>query len=150
VVALALALVLAFTPVHTHGVTLDVPTGWHVVHAAPGYCDPQQLLVVSSAPIRHTKSGNMTAPTRRQVLVTVLEDHVNKPVGDLRRPRHFAIDWQTTREIAPCCGSPDGPASMHWFRQGGRYLGFIVYNGRGVPTARRAATEHMLDSLRLA
>jgi hypothetical protein len=149
VVALAVALALAFTPVHTHGVTLDVPTGWHVARAAPGYCDPQQLLIVSSAPISHTKSGNIAAPSRGQVLVTVLEDHVNKPVGDLRRPRHFAIDWQTTREIVPCCGSPDGPASMHWFRQRGRYLGFIVYIGRDVPAGRRAATEHMLDSLRL-
>jgi hypothetical protein len=149
VVALVVALVLGFTPVHTHGLTIDVPAGWQIAHDAHGYCDPERLLVVSSAPIRHAKNGNIAAPARGQVIVAVLEDHAFKPAGDLRRPLHFAIDWQSTHEIVPCCGTPDGPASMHWFRQGGRYLGFIVYIGRDVPTARRAATEHMLDSLRL-
>jgi hypothetical protein len=151
VVALVVALALAFssTPVHAHGVTVNVPVGWHVAHDAHGYCDPERLLVVSSAPIRHVKNGNIAAPSRGQVIVAVLEDHAFKPAGDLRRPRHFAIDWQSTSEIAPCCGTPDGPASMHWFRQRGRYLGFIVYIGRDVPAARRAATEHMVDSLTL-
>jgi hypothetical protein len=146
----ALALALGSTPVHTHGVTVDVPAGWRVTRATPpGYCDPERLLVVSSASIRHAKNGNIAAPARGQVIVAVLEDHAYKPAGDLRRPRHFAIDWQSTREIAPCCGTPDGPASMHWFREAGRYIGFIVYIGRDVPAARRMATEHMVDSLRL-
>ena len=146
----ALALALSSTPVHTHGVTVDVPAGWHVTRAAPGYCDPERLLVVSSAAIRSAKNGNIAAPARGQVIVAVLEDHAYKPAGDLRRPRHFAIDWQSTREIAPCCGTPDGPASMHWFKEGGRYIGFIVYIGRGVTASHRAATERMVDGLRLS
>jgi len=150
VVALIVALAIGFTPIHTHGVTLDMPVGWHVAHDAHGYCDPQRLLVVSSGPIRHAKNGNIAAPARGDVIVAVLEDHAFKPAGDLRRPSHFAIRWNSTREIAPCCGTPDGPASMHWFKQDGRYIGFIVYIGRGVPAARRAATEHMVDSLWLA
>jgi hypothetical protein len=149
VVALIAALAFGFVPIHTHGVTVDVPVDWQIAHDAHGYCDPEKLLLVSSAPIRHAKNGNIAAPARGQVIVAVLEDHAFKPGGDLRRPGHFAIDWQSTREIAPCCGTPDGPASMHWFRQGGRYLGFIVYIGRSVPAARRAATEHMVDSIRL-
>jgi hypothetical protein len=150
VVALVLALALGLVPIHTHGVTVDVPKGWHVTRAAPaGYCDPERLLVVSSAPIRHARNGNIAAPARGQVIVAVLEDHAYKPAGNLRRPRHFAIDWQSTREIAPCCGTPDGPASMHWFEQEARYIGFIVYIGRGVPAGRRAATEQMVDTLQV-
>jgi hypothetical protein len=148
VVALALTLVIAFMPVHTHGVTVDVPAGWHTAQAR-GDCDPEQLLVVSSAPIRHTKSGGFARPSPGQVLVFLLEDHAFKPAGDLRRPRHFRVAWQTKHGLEPCCGEPDGPASMHWFRQRGRYLGFVVFINGDVPATRRATTEHMLDSLRL-
>jgi hypothetical protein len=147
-VALAVTLMIAFSPVHARGVTVDVPVGWHTAHGR-GDCDPEQLLVVSSEPIRRTQTGRFARPSPGHVLVFVLEDHAVKPVGDLRRPHHFKIAWHTTRGLEPCCGEPDGPASMHWFRQHGRYLGFVVFMRGDVPAARRATTEHVLDSLRL-
>jgi hypothetical protein len=36
-----------------------------------------------------------------------------------------------------------------WFRQDGRYLGFIVYAGADVSATTRAKTARLLDSLRV-
>jgi len=85
------------------------------------------------------------------VLILLLEDRYvrDRPVGDLRRPVHFAVTWNQLRRLEPCCGSPDAPAFMRWFRASGRYLGFIVCPARGLPPGRRTEAEAVLDSLRV-
>jgi len=128
--------------------SLAVPSGWHVARD-PSDCDPVEHLEISSAPIRHTKGGELAGPARGQVLVLVMEDHVNKPVGPLRRPVHFRVPWGNMHRLEGCCGTPSSRGSLLWFRQRGRYLGFIVYAGPGTTTATRQATERMLDSLRV-
>ena len=75
----------------------------------------------------------------------------DRPSGDLRRPRHFTVDWDSLRTLAPdgYCGNPRGPAAMHYFKTHGRYLGFIVYPGSDVGASARAKTLALMDSLRV-
>lgn len=140
----ALALVFA-------GLQLAVPHGWHAIRFDPklATCDPAALAVVGTQQPRLTSRG-WVLPKPGQVLVFVEEDHVNKPIGDLRRPAHFRIRWGHFTPLAGCCNSPAAPAQMIWFRQNSRYLGFIVYAGRNVPARTRAATQRLLDSLRVS
>jgi hypothetical protein len=70
----ALPALPAVPPAHVvsaHGLSISVPAGWHGAAAADD-CDPTERLRISSPRVR--------------VVVLVLEDHVNKPDGDLRRP----------------------------------------------------------------
>jgi hypothetical protein len=76
---------------------------------------------------------------------------VDRPVGDLRRPAHFRLDWSSTRRLEPdgFCGNPSTPAVMRYVKVAGRYIGFIVYPGPGVSAATRAQTLALLDSVRV-
>jgi hypothetical protein len=130
------------------GLQLTLPAGWHGVTFDPrlSACDPNTLAVVGTAPPRVGSNG-WARPGRGQVLVFVEEDHVNKPVGDLRRPARFQIPWTRFQRLEGCCGLPAERGATIWFRQRRRYLGFLVYAGPGVSTATRRATEQLLDSL---
>ena len=132
------------------GLQLALPHGWHGLTFNPklATCDPATLAVVGTEMPRLTSKG-WALPRHDQVLVFVEEDHVNKPVGDLRRPAHFHVKWGHFDRLEGCCGLPGARGQTIWFRQDGRYLGFIVYAGRGVSAATRAKTEHLLDSLRV-
>jgi hypothetical protein len=134
--------------VRVDDLTLRVPSDWHAVRGRTD-CDPELLAVVSSAPIRR-HDGMLAAPRRDTVEILLLEDHVNRPEGDLRRPRRFTIAWRRLHRLEPCCGIPNAPASMNWFRYDGRLLGFIVYPGRALSTGDGRATLRVLDSLRAA
>jgi hypothetical protein len=130
---------------------LAVPHGWHTIRASPAVkasCDPVQLMVVGSRRPRLGKEG-WRAPGSGQVLVFVEDDHVNKPTGALRRPRHFRVPWQHLQPLEGCCGTPGSRGWVTWFRMRRHLLGFIVFAGRGMSVARQHATERMLDSLRL-
>jgi hypothetical protein len=83
------------------------------------------------------------------VLVVLLEDRYrqDRPVGDLRWPRHFSVSWNHLAQIKPSCGLPASPAYMHYVKTHGRYLGFIVYPGSAVDAKTRAATIALMDSL---
>ncbi len=139
--------------ISTAGTTLRVPTGWHAALARTPSCDPERLIAVSSAPLRISESGRIAAPHRGQVVILLLEDRYaqDRPAGDLRRPDHFAIAWNRLVRLEPSafCGSPNAPASMHYFRSRGRYLGFIVYPGATIGSRTRATTLAVMDSLRL-
>jgi hypothetical protein len=89
------------------------------------------------------------APGPGQVLVFIDDDHVNKPAGALRRPRHFQVPWRHLQPLEGCCGTPDWRGWVTWFRIRRQLLGFIVFAGPGVSATRQHATEQMLDSLRL-
>ena len=130
---------------------LAVPHGWHMIRANPALkasCDPVELMVVGSHQTQLGKDG-WRAPGRGEVLVFVEEDHVNKPIGPLRRPRHFRVPWRHLKPLEGCCGTPGSRGWVKWFRERGHVLGFLVFAGQDVPAARRHATERMLDSLRL-
>ena len=129
---------------------LAVPHGWHELRMSPTLkagCDPLTLLVVGSRP-PVLGPGGWRRPGRGQVLVFVEEDHVNKPVGPLKRPRHFRLPWSHLDSLEGCCGTPGGPGYIVWFRQRGHFLGYLVFAGPGTTAATRRATERMLDSLR--
>ncbi|HEX5450537.1 MAG TPA: hypothetical protein VFW85_10830 [Gaiellaceae bacterium] len=132
------------------GLQLALPHGWHGLTTNPklATCDPMTLAVVGTRQPRITSSG-WVRPAAGQVLVFVEEDHVNKPYGNLRRPERFRIHWDHFDRLEGCCGLPAMRGQTIWFRQGGRYLGFIVYAGRGVSTKTRAATQRLLDSFRV-
>jgi hypothetical protein len=107
-------------------------------------------MVVGSAPIGiGSRSGEWLAPKRGQVLVFVEVDHVNKPVGPLRRPRHFHVPWSHLQPLEGCCDTPAAPGVTFWFRQHGHLLGYLVFAGPGTTAATRRATERMLDSLQV-
>ena len=125
--------------VHVAGLALTVPVGWHVDRTRTN-CDPVQLLVLSSAPIRSA------GPRPGEVEIILLEDHVNHPRGQLRRAAHFR--WRNAQPLEGCCETPAAPGWLTWFRYRTRLLGFIVYPGRGVSPALRAQTLRVLDSLR--
>jgi hypothetical protein len=137
--------------ISTTGVTLRLPTGWHAaVSRTPG-CDPERLIVASSESLRISASGRVAAPASRAVIVLLLEDRQvqDRPSGDLRLPRHFEIDWNYLRTLAPdgYCGNPKGPAAIHYFKTHGRYLGYIVYPGNSIGLRVRAQTLVLMDSL---
>ena len=130
------------------GLQLALPHGWHSLTMNPklANCDPMTLAVVGTQQPRLTSKG-WVRPGRGQVLVFVEEDHVNKPYGNLRRPAHFDIHWGHFDRLEGCCGLPAMRGQTIWFRQDGRYLGFIVYAGRDVSAKTRVATQRLLDSL---
>jgi hypothetical protein len=133
------------------GVSVQAPTGWYAVAAPTPGCDPERLIAVSSAPLRpYEQHRGFALPRRRgSVLVFVLEVQVrgDRPVGDLRRPRHFAVDWTHLRRLEPCCEAPTAPSYLRYVRQHGRYIGFVVYPVGRVGAATRAATGRLVDSL---
>lgn len=130
------------------GLQLTLPAGWHGTTFDPrlSTCDPNTLAVVGTA-VPRVRSSGWARPGRGQVLVFLEEDHVNKPVGDLRRPTRFHIRWTRFQRLEGCCGLPAARGATIWFRQRRRYLGFLVYAGPGVSTKTRRATERLLDSL---
>lgn len=114
---------------------MRVPAGWRAA-AASDDCDPTERLRIVS-------------PGGR-VVVLVLEDHVNRPTGDLRRPARFHVAWNRLSRLEGCCETPGGPGWLRWFRQRGRLVGVLVHP-RGAPPAEvRAQTDALLDSLRVA
>ena len=138
-------------PVSTTGVRLSLPAGWHARALDPrlSTCDPVTLVVANSESIR-LEHGHWAAPARGQMLMLLLEDHVNKPEGDLRRPARFHVRWNRLTQLSACCQLPALPASMRYFREHGRHLGFIVFPGHHVSAATRRTTERLLDSLRVS
>jgi len=138
--------------ISTAGTTLRVPEGWHAAVARTPACDPERLIVVSSAPLR-ISSGGQLAPSRTgQVLILLLEDRYrqDRPSGDLRRPAHFSITWKILVRVKPICGNPDTPAFMRYFKTHSRYVGFIVYPGAHVGSNTRSKTLAVMDSLRVS
>jgi hypothetical protein len=138
--------------ISTSGVRLVVPVGWHAVVSKTPDCDPERLLVVSSAPIRFRPRGDLAAPGRGEVLLLVLEDRYaqDRPFGDLRRPKHFSVAWNKLVRLKSVCGLPDAPAFMRYFKVHGRYLGFIVYPGLEVGARTRAQTLAVMDSVHVS
>jgi hypothetical protein len=112
-------------------------------------CDPERLIVASSAPVHVTASGRVAAPGRTDVVVVLLEDRHVRPRGDLRRPAHFSVRWNRLVRVQGDCGLPNVPAFIRYFKTHGRYLGFIVYPGARVGAATRAKTLALMDSLHL-
>jgi hypothetical protein len=137
----------------TSGVRLAVPAGWHAAVAKTPQCDPERLIVASSGRLRISATGRVASPRAGDVIVLLLEDRQvqDRPSGDLRRPRHFTIDGESLRTLAPdgYCGNPRGLATMHYFKTHGRYLGFIVYPGSGLSASARAKSLALMDSLRV-
>jgi hypothetical protein len=153
-VTLALCSTVAAGPTKTRNVTsaglqLTVPAGWHVDQNKLLSCDPQRLLLVSSQPIRTARTGGLLAPDSGQVLIFVMEDHANLPAGNLHRPTRFSVDWNRLFHLKGSCGTPDTPASMHWFHTQGRYLGLTIFPGPRISTKTRAQTIAVMDSLRV-
>jgi hypothetical protein len=136
------------------GVTLRVPAGWHAAVAKTPDCDPERLIVISSARLKISASGRVASPAPGQVVILLLEDRYvqDRPTGNLRRPVHFTIAWNRLVKLEPSgyCGSPAAPAAMHYFKTHGRYLGFIVYPGAGIRSSIRAKTLSVMDSLRVS
>lgn len=137
--------------VATAGVTLRVPAGWHAAVARTPICDPERLIVASSAPIRTNRTGRLVSPPAGQVLILLLEDRYrqDRPFGDLRRPAHFIVTWSRLVHIKPRCGMPNSPAYMRYFKTHARYIGFIVYPTRRINAEVRAGTRAIMDSLRV-
>lgn len=133
--------------VESAGVQVTIPASWRADTNKALSCDPQRLMLLSSRPIRTAHTGGLLPPTRSQVVIAVVEDHVNLPSGNLHRPERFSVDWNHPVRLKRSCGSPDAPASMHWFRMDGRYLGLTVYLGLHIPAATRAQTIGVMDSL---
>jgi hypothetical protein len=128
------------------GVSLSVPTGWYATAAPTQNCDPERLIAVSTSPLRR----GFALPRRSgEVLVFVLEDRLraDRPVGDLRRPVHFRVDWSHLHRLEPCCESPTAQAFLHYVKQEGRYVGFVVYPVGRISATTRAQTLQLLDSL---
>ena len=143
----------AQSTISTAGVTLNVPSGWHAAVAKTPNCDPERLIVVSSAPLSISSGGRVAAPRARQVVILLLEDRYvqDRPAGNLQRPVHFTIAWNHLVRLEPSgyCGSPIAPASMHYFKTQRRYLGFIVYPGSELSPGTRAQALGVMDSLRV-
>jgi hypothetical protein len=137
--------------ISTAGTTLTVPGGWHAAVSLTPQCDPERLIAVSSAPLRIRAGGRVAPEPAGNVLLLLLEDRYlqDRPVGDLRRPAHFAVAWSRLRRLKAVCGNPDAPAFMRHFKSRGRYLGFIVYPSGRVPPQVRRATLELMDSLRV-
>lgn len=134
-------------------VHLTIPAGWEASSSKSTICDPQRLLVASSAPIRFRSSGHLSAPGPGQVLVLVMEDRdvQDRPAGDLRRPNRFTLAWSGLRHLdgGSACGLPDAPAYLRYFKTHGRYIGFIVFPGHRVISRTRAKTLAVMDSIRV-
>ncbi len=83
------------------------------------------------------------------MMIFVMEDHTNLPVGNLHRPTRFSVDWSKLVQLEGSCGTPDTPASTHWLHTQGRYLGLTVFPGPGVSAETRAQAVAVMDSLRV-
>ncbi|MHB8469021.1 MAG: hypothetical protein ACYDCH_04595 [Gaiellaceae bacterium] len=142
---------LPFRTITTAGATLRVPAGWHAVVAATPTCDPERLIVVSSAPLRVGSDGQLARPGKGQVLLLLLEDRSrqDRPEGDLQRPAHFSIRWNRLVSVKSICGNPSAPAFMRYIKTHGRYIGFSVYPGSPIASHTRAMTLAVMDSLRV-
>ena len=136
--------------VSASGVRLKIPAGWHATVSKTPSCDPERLIVSSSAPLHVTASGRVAAPEPTDVVVVLLEDRHVRPLGDLRRPAHFSVRWNRLVRVRGDCGLPNAPAFIRYFKTQGRYLGFIVYPGAHVGKATRAKTLALMDSLRVS
>lgn len=149
----ATALASSGREVVTSGVHLAIPAEWDSAVAKTPRCDPERLIVASSGRLRVSATGRVASPRPSEVIVLLLEDRQvqDRPSGDLRRPLRFTVDWESLRTLAPdgYCGNPKGPATMHYFKTHGRYLGFIIYPGSRVGAAARAKTLALMDSLRV-
>jgi hypothetical protein len=135
----------------TSGVRVAVPAGWHATVAKTPQCDPERLIVASSGRLQVTATGRFASPQPGEVIVLLLEDRLvqDRPIGNLRRPRHFTVDWSRLGRLEPdgLCGNPRGPADMHYVKIGHRYLGFIVFPGAHARRSARAKTIALMDSL---
>jgi hypothetical protein len=135
------------------GVRLTIPAEWDASSSKSTICDPQRLLVASSAPIRFRSGGHLAAPARGQVLVLVMEDRYlqDRPADNLRRPSHIRVAWNQLRHLdgGSACGLPDGPAYLRYFKTYGRDIGFIVFSDRRVSSTTRAKTLAVMDSIRV-
>jgi hypothetical protein len=133
------------------GVSVRVPAGWYAAAAPTPTCDPMRLIAVSSVRLRPYEAHRGFALPRHsgQVLVFVLEVRVreDRPLGDLRRPAHFTVDWDNLRRLEPCCQSPTAPSYLRYVRQEGRYVGFVVYPIGRISATTRSETLRLLDSL---
>jgi len=138
--------------ISTAGAALRVPAGWHAALAKTPACDPERLLVVSSAPLRIGPGGQLATPRKGQVLILLLEDRYrqDRPLGDLRRPGHFTINWHRLVRLKPICGDPNAPAFLRYFKTHGRSIGFIVYPGARIDPQTRAKTLAVMNSLRVS
>jgi hypothetical protein len=148
----AVSVALASAPtkvVSTAGVTLHVPVAWHAAVARTPTCDPERLIVASSAPIRTNRTARLASPPSGQVLILLLEDRYrqDRPVGNLRRPAHFVVAWRRLVHLKPSCGLPNAPAYMRYFKTHTRYIGFIVYPTGRINAEVRADTLAIMDSL---
>jgi hypothetical protein len=135
--------------ISTAGVSLQIPAGWQAQVSKTPTCDPERLIIASSTPTRIERNGRLSSPAAGAVLVVLLEDRYrqDRPVGDLRRPRHFSVTWNRLVHLEPCCSMPASPAYMRYLQAHGRYLGFIVYPGGAVGAKTREATVTLMDSL---
>ncbi|MGH2887063.1 MAG: hypothetical protein ACRDPA_30955, partial [Solirubrobacteraceae bacterium] len=117
-------------------------------------CDPERLIVISSRRLRVSASGQIAHHRPSEVVVVLLEDQwaQDRPSGDLRRPARFRIAWHRLANLKQnrCSGLPNSPASMHYFKTRGRYIGFIVYPGAQIHARLRAQTQSIMDSLRVS
>jgi hypothetical protein len=130
--------------------SLRIPTGWHAVVSRTPACDPERLIVASSAPLRITASGTVRSPARGEVTILLLEDIKFRPANPVSRPARFSVRWDELQNITSICGNPKTPAFMTWFRDHRRYIGFIVYPHGNVPSATRTSALAVMDSLRVA
>lgn len=133
---------------------LRIPSGWHAAVAKTPACDPERLIVASSAPLRISADGQVAAPRTGQVVMLLLEDRYiqDRPTGNLRRPARFKIAWNNLVNLegsGGVCGNPNAPAAIHYFKTHGRYLGFIIYPGGTISPRTRADTLAVMDSLRV-
>jgi hypothetical protein len=131
------------------GLQLTLPAGWQADRNKLLSCDPERLILVSSSPIRTAHTGGLLPPSRGQVLIMVVEDHVNLPSGNLHRPPHFTVTWNRLARLEGGCGNPHTPVAIRFFHTHGRYLGFDVYPGPGLSAKTRAQTLAVMDSLRV-
>ncbi|HEX4519674.1 MAG TPA: hypothetical protein VH063_08860 [Gaiellaceae bacterium] len=135
------------------GATLRIPSGWHAVVARTSDCDPQRLVVVSSAPLHVSSAGRFAAAPEGQVVVVLMQsrDGQDRLGSNHPQPTHFSIDWNRLVRLLPShfCGNPGGRASQHIFKARGRYIGFLVYPTGQVGPPVRAGTLAVMDSLRV-
>jgi hypothetical protein len=133
------------------GTSLQIPTGWYATVSMTPACDPERLIVVSSAPLRITANGAVRPPARGEVTILLLEDRYrqDRPLGNLQRPAHFSITWNRLVRFKPICGNPNTPAFGRYIKTHSRYLGFIVYPGSQIDANTRSKTLAVMNSLRI-
>jgi hypothetical protein len=132
----------------SHGVSTTLPQDWHVVkRQLEGDCDPAQRLALATYRVPSTGSPIASIP-RNQVLVIVLEDHVNSRSGYRPKPRRVSLPWARRSRFEGCCGLPTAPGWEVSFRSGGRDLMVFVHAGPKLRAPRRAQILHVLENIR--